>query len=291
MKLGIDIGAISVKTALLDAEGKILSDSYTRHQGEPIPVLISEINQLLQSVSTDEIASLGITGTGGKVIAKFLGTAFINEVIASVKGTEHLLSGTATIIEIGGEDSKLISLSYDDKRCCISDFSMNTICAAGAGSFLDQQASRMGLSIEEFSELSLKSDHPPRIAGRCSVFAKTDMIHSQQEGSSVHDIIAGLCFAFARNFKSSIGKGKAILSPVSFCGGVAQNKGMIRAFKEVLALSENFIISEHASTMGAIGSALLGKEKVDLRKLFDFVMEKERIKHPEPLIISSVDET
>ncbi|MFH0774396.1 MAG: acyl-CoA dehydratase activase [bacterium] len=291
MKLGIDIGAISVKTAILDAEGNILSDSYTRHKGEPISVLTLKIKELFQSVNTNEIEALGITGTGGKVIAKFLGIPFINEVIAQVKATEHLLPGTATIIEIGGEDSKLISLSYDGQRCFISDFSMNTICAAGAGSFLDQQASRMGLSIEEFSEASLKCDHPPRIAGRCSVFAKTDMIHSQQEGSTVSDIIAGLCFAFARNFKSSIGKGKAILSPVSFCGGVAQNKGMIRAFKEVLALSENFIISEHASTMGAIGAALLAKDKADISRLFSFVMEKEMIKHPEPLMVSSVDET
>ncbi|MEK9148998.1 MAG: acyl-CoA dehydratase activase, partial [Candidatus Desantisbacteria bacterium] len=148
----------------------------------------------------------------------------------------------------------------------------------------------MGLSIEEFSELSLKSEHPPRIAGRCSVFAKTDMIHSQQEGSSVADIIAGLCFAFARNFKSSIGKGKTISPPVAFCGGVAQNKGMIRAFKEVLGLSENFIISEHASTMAACGAALLAKDRVDVRKLFDFVMERESIKHPEPLL-ASLDET
>ena len=87
---------------------------------------------------------------------------------------------------------------------------MNTLCAAGTGSFLDQQASRLGLTIEEFGELALKSTNPPRIAGRCSVFAKSDMIHLQQIATPDYDIVAGLCYALARNFKSNIGKGKEL---------------------------------------------------------------------------------
>jgi len=131
MKLGIDIGAISVKTAILDDEGKILSDSYTRHKGEPVPTLIVQIKEILKATNPEKIETVGITGTGGKVVAKFLGIPFINEVIAVVKGTEHLLPGTATIVEIGGEDSKLISLSYRDGRCCISDFSEHNMCRRG----------------------------------------------------------------------------------------------------------------------------------------------------------------
>ena len=104
----------------------------------------------------------------------------------------------------------LIERDSSTQQTKVSDFSMNTMCAAGTGSFLDQQATRLGVAIEkEFGELALKSKNPPRIAGRCSVFAKTDMIHLQQEGTPVHDIVAGLCYAMARNFKSNIGKGKS----------------------------------------------------------------------------------
>ena len=116
---------------------------------------------------------------------------------------------------MGGEDSKLIFMDELDKDASrLSDFELNTLCAAGTGSFLDQQAKRIGVSIEnEFGELSLKSTDPPRIAGRCSVFAKSDMIHLQQIATPVHDIVAGLCFAVARNFISSLGRGKSIRFP------------------------------------------------------------------------------
>ena len=138
---------------------------------------------------------------------------------------------------------------------------MNTICAAGTGSFLDQQANRLHLTIEEFSQLALKSKTPPRIAGRCSVFAKTDMIHLQQGATPDYDIVAGLCYALARNFKSNIGKGKNFIRPVSFQGGVAANAGMRKAFFDVLELKEEeLIIPKHFASMGAIGAAFLTME-------------------------------
>ncbi|MEW6007892.1 MAG: acyl-CoA dehydratase activase [bacterium] len=266
MKLGIDIGSISLKIALLDKNDNILEASYIRHKGNPLPLLLEKIKGF-----PDEIL-LGWTGTGTKGICEFFGISPINEVIAQATATSKLNKEIRTIIEIGGSDSKLINLSGDGS---ILDFSTNTICAAGCGSFLDQQASRMHLSIEEFSEASLKSEKPPRIAGRCSVFAKTDMIHLQQEATPIEDIIAGLCFAFARNFKSVIGKGKDIAPPVSFQGGVAANKGMQRAFKEVLGI--DIVILEHFATMGAIGAALLAKNKIELKRLKDLKISEEKI--------------
>ena len=138
---------------------------------------------------------------------------------------------------------------------------MNTLCAAGTGSFLDQQASRLGLTIEEFGQLALKSTNPPRIAGRCSVFAKTDMIHLQQIATPDYDIVAGLCYALARNFKSNIGKGKIFVKPVSFQGGVAVNVGMRKAFLDVLELSDGeLIVPKHFTSMGAIGAILVAQE-------------------------------
>jgi activator of 2-hydroxyglutaryl-CoA dehydratase len=168
---------------------------------------------------------------------------------------KHYLPSVKTIIEMGGEDSKLIIL--DDIG--IDDFSMNSVCAAGTGSFLEQQAERLNLSIEEFSKLATQSKSPPRIAGRCSVFAKSDMIHLQQIASPVEDIVAGLCFAVSRNFKGAIVKGRKIVPPISFQGGVAANEGIVRAFNEIFDI--DVIVPDNFLFMGAIGSII--KDKSD----------------------------
>ncbi len=141
-----------------------------------------------------------------------------------------------TRIDIGGEDSKLIIFEHTGKKNIplrVKDFSMNALCAAGTGSFLDQQASRLRFTIEEFSEVALKAANIPRIAGRCTVFAKSDMIHLQQIATPDYEIVAGLCYALARNFKGNISKGKELETPVAFIGGVAANAGMRKAIKDV----------------------------------------------------------
>ena len=155
---------------------------------------------------------------GGQRLAEILGGRFINEVIAQGRGTHHFAPQARTIIDMGGEDAKMIMVAEEDGHLIIEDFAMNTMCAAGTGSFLDQQAHRLGYTIEEFSELALKSTTPPRVAGRCSVFAKTDMIHLQQGATPDYEIIAGLCQAMARNLKSNIAKGKTFAPPIAFQG-------------------------------------------------------------------------
>ena len=137
---------------------------------------------------------------------------------------------------------------------------MNTICAAGTGSFLDQQASRLGLSIEEFGDLALKSRNVPRVAGRCSVFAKTDMIHLQQEATPDYDIVAGLCYALARNFKSNIGKAKSFYKPMAFHGGVAKNRGVQKAVEEKLAMKLQSFNGTDPQLVGALGAALIAAD-------------------------------
>ncbi len=257
LHLGMDVGSVSLKTVLLDDEKNILFEDYTRLRGRPVETAIGVLRRMLGEFSPDEIASFSITGTGGERIGEALKGRFINEIIAQTKATEHFLPNTRTVIEMGGEDSKLSLLNPEDDSLRIDDFAMNTICAAGTGSFLDQQSNRLGLSIEEFGGVALRSEIPPRLAGRCTVFAKTDMIHLQQAATPDYDIIAGLCFAVARNLKSNIGRGKRIVGPVSFQGGVAANFGVRRAFKEILDLADDeFIVPEHFFTMGAIGAAL-----------------------------------
>jgi predicted CoA-substrate-specific enzyme activase len=265
--LGIDVGSVSANTILMDEDREVIEEHYTRIKGQPLHTVSQILEEILQRISSDQIYALSFTGIGGKLLSELLGGNFINEIIAQAKAVQYFYPQARTIIDIGGEDSKLILVEEENGHFKISDFSMNTLCAAGTGSFLDQQASRLGLTIEEFGQLALKSVNPPRIAGRCSVFAKSDMIHLQQIATPDYDIVAGLCFALARNFKSNIGKGKEFVKPIIFQGGVSANVGMRRAFQEVLELNDgDLIIPKHFASMGAIGAILVTQEREDAKK-------------------------
>ncbi len=256
--LGVDIGSISINTVLIDTRGQVMEEYYDYCHGRPFHVLLSRLQDIFRSYSEKDMISVSFTGMGGKIAAELLGGQHINEVVAQSAAVGRLYPEVRTVIEMGGEDSKLIFMvdGVVGENAHLSDFSMNSLCAAGTGSFLDQQAKRIGISIEkEFGEMAMKSVNPPRIAGRCSVFAKSDMIHLQQIATPIEDIIAGLCYAVARNLRTTLGRGKHIVPPVSFHGGVAANAGMVRAFKDTLKLSDSdFIIPKHHASMGAIGA-------------------------------------
>ncbi|MCK5465520.1 MAG: hypothetical protein KAI95_20975, partial [Bacteroidales bacterium] len=180
--LGIDIGSISINTIVLDKDGQVQLERYDYCHGNPFEQLRQILGEVLKDFPENEIPGIAFTGSGGKLASEILGGTYINEVIAQSESTSRLYPDVKTVIEMGGEDSKLILMNGDESDASkLSDFELNTICAAGTGSFLDQQANRIGVSIEkEFGEMALKSTNPPRIAGRCSVFAKSDMIHLQQ---------------------------------------------------------------------------------------------------------------
>jgi predicted CoA-substrate-specific enzyme activase len=257
--VGIDIGSISINTVILDKQKKVRFETYTYCHGRPFEQLRLILDELLEGLGNPKDIRIALTGSGGKLASEVLGGGYVNEVISQSVAIGEFHPEVKTIIEMGGEDSKLILMDGSNTGTnTLADFELNTVCAAGTGSFLDQQANRIGVSIEkEFGELALKSKNPPRIAGRCSVFAKSDMIHLQQIATPVHDIVAGLCFAVARNFVSTLGRGKKLEFPLSFQGGVAANAGMIRAFTELLGASEgDIIVPEHHASMGAIGAAL-----------------------------------
>lgn len=244
--LGIDIGSIAIKAVVLDENKNIVEEHYVRIHGEPTKIAQSILAEISSRYPVQTVVT---TGSGGKLIPG----RFINEIVAQAKAISVLHPEVKTVIEMGGEDSKLLWMK-DGK---LIDFATNTVCAAGTGSFLDQQATRLRLKIEEFGKLALKSKHPPRIAGRCTVFAKSDMIHLQQKGTPDYEIVAGLCLAVARNFVSSIGKGKKWEKPIAFQGGVAANAGMIKAFENVLKLQTGeLLIPKHFASMGAIGAVL-----------------------------------
>ncbi len=279
--IGSDIGSISVNTVLLNEQKEVIEEYYDYSHGKPFDALNYRLKKIL-SEHSDLMGTIALTGTGSKLASRLLNGYAVNEIIAQSKAVIAFYPDVHTIIEMGGEDSKLIFLEENEVKGGIklSDFTMNSLCAAGTGSFLDQQAKRIGVSIEnEFGEMALKSENPPRIAGRCSVFAKSDMIHLQQVATPSHDIIAGLCFAVARNYKSTLGKGKPLIKPVIFQGGVAANAGMVRAFTEIYNLQPGeLIIPKHHASMGAIGAVLyvlesgkISDDKISLQKLEEYL--------------------
>jgi predicted CoA-substrate-specific enzyme activase len=289
--IGFDVGSIAVKVAVLDKNGKVVEEHYKRHLGQPVQIAYDLLEDLFHRYSGKQVASFAGTGTVGRFICKLMGTPFVNELSCQAAAVRALVPHARTIVEMGGQDSKLIFLSADPRDTSgIEDFAMNTACAAGTGSFLDQQASRLGINIEkEFGELALKSEVPPRVAGRCSVFAKSDMIHLQQQATPVHDIVAGLCFGLARNLRNNLGRGKEFTAPVVFSGGVAHNLGVVRALREVLETKNNgdFIVPKQHAVMGAIGAAMIARRdwdekscaEINLHPLREYLKSQQTIGH------------
>ncbi len=263
--LGIDIGSTTVKFAILDKNLKVIKKNYIRSNGESLKTAYNVLRDIFNEFSEDSFAGIGATGSGSRVLGEVLGIPNINELVAQTEAVKYFYPNVRTVIEMGGQDSKFLMLrkNRDTGQIFLEDFGLNDLCAAGTGSFLDQQAERLSINIEdEFGRLAMQSNNPAKIAGRCTVFAKSDMIHLQQVSTPIPDIVAGLCYAVARTFIGTIAKGKKFEKPVIFQGGVAFNQGMIRAFKDVLNLEDNeLIIPEHHTVMSAIGIAIISQNE------------------------------
>lgn len=256
--LGIDVGSVSTNLVVLDHANEVQASLYLRTNGQPIKAIQDGMQIIIKDLPQDiQILGVGTTGSGRQLAGAVLGADTVkNEITAHAVAALTMVPGVRTILEIGGQDSKIILL----RDGIVTDFAMNSVCAAGTGSFLDQQASRLMIPIEEFGDLALQSKNQVRIAGRCTVFAESDMIHKQQMGHSKEDIIRGLCEALVRNYLNNVGKGKEILPTVVFQGGVAANLGIKKAFEN--ALGTEVIVPKYFNVMGAVGAALLAKEQV-----------------------------
>jgi predicted CoA-substrate-specific enzyme activase len=254
--LGVDVGSVSTNLVLLDEGGQVAASVYLRTQGQPIRAVQEGLRELgTQLPAGVEVLGAGTTGSARHLSGIIVGADIVkNEITAHAVAALHVVPDVRTVLEIGGQDSKIILL-HDG---IVVDFAMNTVCAAGTGSFLDHQAARLDIPIEDFGSYALRAQNGVQIAGRCSVFAESDMIHKQQVGHSIDNIIFGLCEALVRNYLNNLAKGKGIQSPIVFQGGVAANVGMKRAFEE--ALECEVLVPEHFAVMGAIGSAILAKE-------------------------------
>lgn len=257
--LGIDVGSLTIKFVLIDEKTNVLYWTYERTSGKPIEAIKEGLKKLKHWIEhhnpSIEICGVGTTGSGRYLAGTIVGADLIkNEISTHAKGVSHFIPDVKTVIEIGGQDSKIIIL----ENGVAVDFALNLICAGGTGSFLDAQAFRLGLPIEKFGELALQSKNPTPLASRCTVFCESDMIHKQQIGHKLEDIIAGLCQGLARNYLAGVGKGKKILPPIVFLGGVSENVGMKWAFEEILG--QKIIVPKYNKVMGAFGVALLVKE-------------------------------
>ncbi len=255
--LGIDVGSVSTDLIIIDDNMKVIEKLYLKTKGRPINAVQEGLKILKNKYDGIEIKAAGTTGSGRNIASTLIGAdAVKNEITAHAIAALQFDKEVRTIIELGGQDSKIITL----KNGVVSDFAMNTVCAAGTGSFLDRQAERLCIPIEEFGDYALKATNSIRIAGRCAVFAESDMIHKQQLGYNESEIIKGLCDALVRNYLTNVGKGKEIVQKVFFQGGVAANKGMKAAFEN--ALGFEIVVPEHYNMMGAIGAALIAKSAV-----------------------------
>lgn len=263
--LGVDIGSISTKAAVIDAENNVLASSYLWTEGDPIGAVKRVLAEVQPQLAEEiQVVSVGTTGSARELIGAVLGAQIVkNEITAHAMGTLAYHPDARTILEIGGQDSKIIIL----RDGIPVDYAMNTLCAAGTGSFLSSQARRLGIAVEEFGEYALRSKRPSKIAGRCTVFAESDLVHKAQIGHSKEDIIAGLCNAIVGNYLNNVGKGKEIEAPVVFQGGVSKNVGVVKAFAD--ATGHDIHVDEHGHLMGAIGVAIIARESA-AEERFDF---------------------
>ncbi len=254
--LGIDIGSISTKGVVIDGYQNILAEAYLWTNGNPIDA----VKQLLQELAPTceknnySIVGVGTTGSARRLIGAMLNAVLIkNEITAHAVGTLTRHPDVRTILEIGGQDSKIILIEHG----IVTDYAMNTLCAAGTGAFLSSQAERLKIPVEEFGTIALTSNNPTNIAARCTVFAESDLVHKAQMGYAQKDIIAGLCKSVASNYLNNVGKGKRIVSPIIFQGGVSKNQGVKKAFEDLLG--EPILTDPYGHLMGAYGVAILAQ--------------------------------
>ncbi len=287
--IGLDLGAVSIKAALLgtkaeadlvsslcgssplwhpsglrpriaeEAASAIAVTSYRRTKGRPVDAVGTLLSEILKHLPGQRADGLCVTGSGARLIRSSLGLPAENEFRALAAATSAISPEIRTLFEIGGESSKLLLFEPDTTTGGLSiiDYQTNGDCAAGTGSFLDQQAGRLQYDIEEVGRIAIESKRTAKIAGRCSVFAKSDMIHAQQKGYLPPEVLRGLCETVARNFRAAVAKGKNPRPPVQFVGGVAANQMVVAALKEIFELDGRIEVPTHHASHAAIGCCLL----------------------------------
>jgi predicted CoA-substrate-specific enzyme activase len=258
--VGIDIGSTSVKAVVLDGHGLVQVRASRPLAGDMRATVLEAVAEL--GLPADLRAGCGVTGQGRQLLADLDGVVADNEVLALLAGAGALGTQARSIIEIGGQISRWLQIEPAEPGLMptLVAFALNDQCAAGAGAFLTQQASRLKMGIAELAAAAAAAPTGASIAGRCAVFAKSDMIHLQQKGVGVREIAYGLCLALARNFIGTVLRGREARPPVAFAGGGALNAGLVRAFGELLGADEVSVLPDPAF-VGALGAASLAMRR------------------------------
>lgn len=276
--IGIDIGYSAIKLSIVNSNGKAIYHKFKLHKGKIKEYLIEIIEEVLKEYNYKDIRYGALTGNGSKKIAKMSSLEFIEEIPAMVEASLAFDKNIKSIIHIGGQSAKFITGINKEDQSKI-EIAMNSNCAAGTGSFLEEQISRLNLKLEDYSLYASRAKKIPRIAGRCSVFAKTDITHHQQEGTSVDDILLGLAYAMIRNYKGSVIRKLPIKKPILFTGGVAYNQGIIIAIKDILDLKDSdLVIPKNPINIvaeGAANSAFKERMPFDIQALLTLLQKKE----------------
>jgi predicted CoA-substrate-specific enzyme activase len=255
--LGVDLGSVSTDFVVLDPGGELLHGIYLPTRGRPIEVLGEGLAMLREQYGTRlNVLGLGTTGSGRHLAARLLGADLVqNEITAQLRGALRYFPDVESIIEIGGQDSKYVRVD----RGQVADFTMNKVCAAGTGSFLEEQCENLGLDVKtEFAPLARGSQCPAELGSRCTVFMETELVNARRAGADLSDLAAGLALAVARNYLQKVVAHRRIGKNVVFQGGVANNGAVRRAFEQLLGRSVS--VHPHAGLSGAIGVALLARD-------------------------------
>jgi predicted CoA-substrate-specific enzyme activase len=272
LTIGIDIGSVSINTVVCSATGEIVLEMpYRRHFGQTLKLCETSLREVEERFGLDAVSRVAFTGTHGEAVAKAVNTCFEIETTAQTRGLFALMPSARTVISIGGHDSALLIVQPSASSFVLEDFKLNEACAAGTGSFIDQQAERMFADRTDFHTITdpqermeailshfvqegMKSDSPANVACRCTVFTKSDMIHLQNKGIAGKHIIAGLHEGVAKNFKSTLINNRPIPAPIAFIGGYAANQLARRSFEKIL--NQSVIVPSHHAAVGALGAAL-----------------------------------
>ena len=257
--IGLDCGNTTVKLVLLSPTGELLWSKIAAHRGSAIPAARRLLGELLQWDSGVCGCPVVLTGSAGERLLEICpGLSNLGDIPAIHRGVILLAPETRSVIEIGSQSARFLTGLGSELP---PQFAVNEHCAGGTGSFFEDQMSRLGLRIEDYSNLVAQAESIPRLSGRCAVFAKTDIIHRQQEGIPTPDILLGLCYAMVRNYKAVIVRSLPVERPVALCGGVAQNAGVVQAVKAVFGLEEeDLIIPDPFLHAAAVGAALAAQE-------------------------------
>lgn len=263
---GLDLGSYSCKLIILDQSFSIINRDMELVKGNLFSALKNLLERNLLKFKGNELI-LAVTGSGQSGLEIPERVHRVNEINALAFGATKTFPDVLSVFDIGAENARWVQLkpsSQDDSVPEIVDFSLNERCAAGTGLFLEQQAYRLKLAIEEFSNLASKAKKGAPVAGRCSVFAKSDMIHLQQKGTPLEEIAYGVCLALVRSVSASLLRGKSCPLPVAMAGGAAKNEGLMRAFRQILkAKDDQLLYSDDSLFLSASGAALMAKRNQD----------------------------